>query len=300
MLARKIYKRWGVLQNENNPNHNTWNVRIRTPFNMSNDSGMFKPYAQDLLPLNEAKYNWQYNHRYCTWDGESSIPLHANELRNISYKIRTQYYLSENEVSSRFGMFNWVLVYRMITNATNERTMVSSIIPRYACGHSLSLIEVETLSHALFLNGICNSFIFDFIARQTVGGTNFNHWMLKQLPVVDFNIVGDRALSSIVGKVFELTYTCVDLKPMASEYGYNDEPFIWNEVERFQLQCELDAIYAHLYGLEKDEMEYIMETFPIVKRKDIQRYGSFRTKETILQLFDEFAWVREEVNLQKT
>ena len=43
-------------------------------------------------------------------------------------------------------------------------------------------------------------------------------------------------------------------------------------------------------------MDYILETFPIVKRKDIAKYGSYRTKETILQLYDEFAWVKEEMN----
>ena len=39
-------------------------------------------------------------------------------------------------------------------------------------------------------------------------------------------------------------------------------------------------------------MDYILETFPIVKRKDIDKYGSYRTKETILKLYDEFAWVK--------
>ncbi len=54
--------------------------------------------------------------------------------------------------------------------------------------------------------------------------------------------------------------------------------------------------YAHLYSLEKDDIDYILETFPVVKRKDIAKYGSYRTKETILQLYDAFAWVREEMN----
>ncbi len=80
--------------------------------------------------------------------------------------------------------------------------------------------------------------------------------------------------------------------------GILTETFPWNEKHRFQLQCELDAIYAHLYGLEKEEMDYILETFPIVKRKDIAKYGSYCTKETILQLYDEFGWVREEMNKQ--
>jgi len=30
-----------------------------------------------------------------------------------------------------------------------------------------------------------------------------------------------------------------------------------------------------------------METFPIVKRKDIQKYGDYRTKLTILKIYDE-------------
>ena len=83
---------------------------------------------------------------------------------------------------------------------------------------------------------------------------------------------------------------------MADEYGYSGSPFNWNEKERFQLQCELDAIYAHLYGLEKAEMDYILDTFPIVRRKDIDKYGTFRTKETILKLYDEFQWVKEEID----
>jgi hypothetical protein len=33
-------------------------------------------------------------------------------------------------------------------------------------------------------------------------------------------------------------------------------------------------------------VDYIIETFPIVKRKDEQRYGTFRTKELTLKIFD--------------
>ncbi len=137
---------------------------------------------------------------------------------------------------------------------------------------------------------------FDFLTRQTVGGTNFSQWILKQLPVVDYNKINKELLSIINEKVIQLSYTSIDLKPMADDFGYNiSSPLIWNDKKRFQLQCELDAIYAHLYGLEKKEVDYILETFPIVKRKDISKYGSYRTKETILQLYDEFFWVREKI-----
>ena len=53
------------------------------------------------------------------------------------------------------------------------------------------------------------------------------------------------------------------------------------------MRCELDAAYFHLYGIERDDVAYIMETFPIVKRKDEREFGEFRTKRVILEVFDE-------------
>lgn len=65
----------------------------------------------------------------------------------------------------------------------------------------------------------------------------------------------------------------------------------WDGERRAALRAELDAIYAHLYGLTREELGYILETFPIVKRKDVERYGSFRTKEMVLSYYDKFAGV---------
>jgi hypothetical protein len=44
----------------------------------------------------------------------------------------------------------------------------------------------------------------------------------------------------------------------------------------------------------RDAVAYIMETFPIVKRKDIEKYGSYRTKNAILEVYDEMARVSAE------
>lgn len=35
-------------------------------------------------------------------------------------------------------------------------------------------------------------------------------------------------------------------------------PFIWDEERRAQLRAELDAYYAKLYGLTRDELRYIL------------------------------------------
>lgn len=57
---------------------------------------------------------------------------------------------------------------------------------------------------------------------------------------------------------------------------------------RLRLRAEIDAIVASdLYGLTIDELVCMLDTFPIVKRKDEEKYGSYRTKEIILAVYDD-------------
>jgi len=70
--------------------------------------------------------------------------------------------------------------------------------------------------------------------------------------------------------------------------GFPYPPFKWDEERRARLRAELDAIYARLYGLTRDELDYILDTFPIVRRKDEERWGEYRTKRLVLNCFDLF------------
>ena len=86
--------------------------------------------------------------------------------------------------------------------------------------------------------------------------------------------------------ILELTFTAWDLAPFARDCGYDGPPFRWDDARRFLLRCELDAAFFHLYGVNRDDTDYIMETFPVVKKKDIQQHGDYRTKLTILEIYD--------------
>ena len=49
----------------------------------------------------------------------------------------------------------------------------------------------------------------------------------------------------------------------------------------------MDAAFFHLYGLTRDDTAYILDTFPIVKRKDEAKFhGDYRTKRVILEIYD--------------
>jgi hypothetical protein len=79
------------------------------------------------------------------------------------------------------------------------------------------------------------------------------------------------------------------LHSFARDCGYDGPPFTWDEERRLQLRSELDGIYAHLYGLGRDDFAYILDTFPIVKRNDERQYGEYRTKRLCLEAYDYFA-----------
>lgn len=52
------------------------------------------------------------------------------------------------------------------------------------------------------------------------------------------------------------------------------------------LRAELDACFFHLYGIERDDVDYIMDTFPIVQRHDVARHGEYRTRRLVLERYD--------------
>ncbi|MGB7341284.1 MAG: hypothetical protein WBC91_20475, partial [Phototrophicaceae bacterium] len=135
-----------------------------------------------------------------------------------------------------------------------------------------------------------------FISRQKIGGANFNFFIMYQLPVIPPHTYTQALLDFIVPRVLELTYTAWDLQAFAQDVGYQGAPFIWDDERRFWLRAELDALYFHLYGIGREDVDYIMETFPIVKRKDIKATsdedgegGTYRTKDAILAIYDEMA-----------
>ncbi len=120
--------------------------------------------------------------------------------------------------------------------------------------------------------------------------------------------------------ILELTYTTWSLEPFASDCRWNGPPFRWDGERRFLLRCELDAAFFHLYlpadedgdwqpprqvgghrhtetaeqraeltrhfPTPRDAVDYIMDTFPIIRRKDESRYGEYRTKRVILGIYD--------------
>ena len=81
------------------------------------------------------------------------------------------------------------------------------------------------------------------------------------------------------------------MKAFAEDCGDDGPPFIWDPERRFQLRCEIDAAFFHLYGLSRDDTAYILDTFPVIERSERREHGEYRTKRVVLETYDALAAV---------
>ncbi|MGH6971753.1 MAG: hypothetical protein ACREEQ_09090, partial [Caulobacteraceae bacterium] len=80
-----------------------------------------------------------------------------------------------------------------------------------------------------------------------------------------------------------LTYTAHDMATFARDQGFSGPPFAWDEADRLRRRARLDALFFHLYGLDRADAEYVLGTFPIVRREEEARFaGRFRSRELVL------------------
>jgi len=193
----------------------------------------------------------------------------------------------------------WLMGWRDICRATDERTVIASVVPRVGVGHTMPLFMTtkEPRQVAALLGNFC-AIVLDFVARVKVGGTHMTYGYLKQLPVIPCSSYTTTDIAFIVPRVLELTYSAHDLSSWAQDLGYSGSPFAFNPERRAILRSELDAYYARLYGLTRDELRYILdpadvlgedypsETFRVLKRKELKEFGEYRTRNLVLREFD--------------
>jgi len=266
----------------------------------------------------------QFNHRFGDYrdhpQGSASTQLPdvpPDRLADPNYQVLPRYWVAAEEVEARLAAKGWdrgwLLGWRDIARSTDERTVIAAVIPKVGVGDKYLLMIPTPPDRGVLLLSALDSFPLDYCARQKVGGTSLKYFTMKQLPVLPPSVFdepcpwspGESLADWIRPRVLELTYTAWDLQAFARDLGYDAPPFRWDDERRFKLRCELDAAFFILYLGTPDEWEreatpelkalfpaprdavgYILDQFPIVRRKDEERYGTYRTREVLLGMYD--------------
>ncbi len=238
-----------------------WQLSLYREFDMTNHSHLFKPSpGKGRLPLYEGKMIWHFDHRFAEpryWVDEAEgraavLGRNADTGQTLDYQ------------AYRLG-------FRDIASNTNERTMVSSVIPPTFHGNKIPTVRIFDENEdrfidddeQLFLCAVWNSYVVDYLVRMKVT-TTLNFFYVYQLPVPRLT-AKDKAFGPIVERAARLICTTPEFDDLAKEVGLkNHKQGATDPAERAKLRAQLDALVAHLYGLTEEEFAYILTTFPLV------------------------------------
>jgi hypothetical protein len=289
--------------------------------------------AEGFVPLIEGKTFDFFDHRAASiilsesalFRPRQPVDSTLEQHRDPFFRAVPYFWVQADVARAKFP-WSWFVAQKKVTSATNERTMIATILGACAVNDTVHVFSPSDLRSPtdllpLLCANLC-SFALDYLGRQKLGGNAYSMFLIKQLPLLppvtyDSSCAWSSLTLTINGwmlpRVLELTYTAWDLEPFAQDCGWSGPPFRWDEERRFLLRCELDAAFFHLYlpadingnwqpaenetredlarlkasfPTPRDAVPYIMDTFPIVKRKDEAQWGTYRTKDTILEIYD--------------
>ncbi|MFD6414883.1 Eco57I restriction-modification methylase domain-containing protein [Streptomyces sp. NPDC060194] len=301
---------------------NTDSDKFRTDEELTDDGwhlegNVFVRAGERMLPLYEGKMLHHYSHRFSTYENATEQQLNKGTLprftldqhQDASAVPMPRYWVPEQDVPtgevdkngkpvmaagarSRLAAKgwdrDWVLGWRDICRASDERTMIAAAAPAYGFGHPFPLALPTSADQTPLLLATFSSLAFDYVVRQKIGGTHLSFNYVEQLPVHTPKQLAGHT-SFITPRLLELTYTAHDMAPFARDLGDTGAPFRWDPDRRPQIRAELDALFFHLYGISRDDTAYILDTFNVTRDNDVKAYGGYRTKALILAEYDRMA-----------
>lgn len=302
------------------------------------------------LPLYEGKICWTYNHRKSTFGDDYRVNTDTDSfsLVNTEYYVLEEIVKAKSNSSYSFGIrrvarntderliVGSIAPYSGITYGLylfKSELSTSSLIKLYAQFNSIpfdyfarnatgqpSLTYMVIYQLPVLLESSIPEVVIDRIFLELV----YTSWDIKAF-ADDLWLEADETLRAALRQQWEDNQAATgghpweipDWAPAYPEIKWERDagcplpPFKWDEERRARLQAELDAIFAKLYGLTRDELRYILdpadiygedfpgETFRVLKKKELKKYGEYRTRRLVLEAWDRLDWIDEKEQAER-
>jgi len=157
-----------------------------------------------------------------------------------------------------------------VSSATNSRTTIATIVPRFPSQHSLFTGIASDASGIgnIALTGILNSFVFDYVVRQKCAGVNVTASVLNESPCpTKSRIEGLLASRHWVASIAKLVWVHPIFSPdwlklaavMPTEFvAKNFRRRALRYAEYLRLRCVIDAVAASYFGLDEPALRWIL------------------------------------------
>ena len=267
-----------------------------------------------FIPLYEAKMLRTYDHRFGTVFVDTSNWINQGQTHqttdvqhaNPEFLVLPRYWTAQENIPEYTGTVPAHIAFRDITNPTNRRTMIGAFAPAVGFTNTLPIATFPdsiSFRRRACLQANFGSFVFDYVTRNKLQGRHMNFYILEQLPILEPDRydkpcpwdAGTTLETWISERVLKLTCTAKDMLPLAEACDFTAGSFQaeyggrlnkWDETERADLMAELDAAYFHLYGIARDDAEYILSTFKGIHDRQDLFAGGMSTAERIMRYYD--------------
>ncbi|HEY3267257.1 MAG TPA: hypothetical protein VGM37_10045 [Armatimonadota bacterium] len=271
----------GVLLGDESPDG--WGIQYAREFDMTNDSKLFPPRAQwEARGYEPDEYG-----RWIGPDGDVALPLYQGvminqfdfaaaayvsgagnraEWKSLPFDrkfISSQFLMDLETYSESDGAVRGLKVaFRDIARNTDQRTMISGLVPDMPCGNVLGVLETSSSRVFALVACLC-SFAFDWAARLRVGGTHLNKYVIWELPLYPPTAESRPITRWSAGLGLPWAGAAPDwLRLAEAAPGLRCRPWFLNwavtQHERLRLRCALDAVIAELYGLSWEDLVWIL------------------------------------------
>lgn len=317
-----VYLHKGRPNLGSNQNH-SWNANIRIEFMSNTDAWRFKGYGKELVPVYTGATFFQYDPDFSSPYGYVSVE-HLQDIYGLSTQPWNTYRVVYRDVAastnertcistvipppnacvemSRIVMFSnineeWgfalMSLFVGVVNSFVLDFILRHIVTSHLSNNIMHRLPIARLAPSSYLGAS----IYSRVARLLCTDERFGEFWSPQFSVkwgtTDFWYPTSAPIDAY-GPVHEqeIRHRLRDeAQALTSQWGphcgvHDRLPDRRDTGDRAQLRAEIDAYVAHLYGLSRDDFAYILDTFPVLKKKEKKAFGEFMSKRKCLEEYE--------------
>lgn len=270
---------------------------------MGNDRHRFTTDTTGL-PLYEGRMIGQFDHRAKTYDsghGNSSVWI-ERPFGDPLKAIVSQWTVRPEDVPAKLGdrCTRYRLCFRDVAQPRDVRSLIATLVPPgVICGDKVPTLDFGWEHEWAYLPwlAVANSFVMDWMVRSKLSSPKMSFTLVDSLP-----FPRPKLEDTWVRRAAPLVLALVCTAPEMTVYwnsmsgldlsvrvpdGTVPPTALTDESARALARAEIDAIVGRdVFGLTRQELSDVLETFPIVKRQDEIVHGEYCTKRRILACYD--------------
>lgn len=234
--------------------------------------------SEDNVPIYEGKFFNQFDGKFSGFNGVADELRYGNKSSSVNiddakkeianYFPESRFFINTEKwlQLSKNHKEKFMLAWRSLTSATNTRTCIATVLPFVPASQSVQFLTTSQ-NDLLYLSGLLNSVVFDFILKKKLSGIDLTQSVINQMPVpnieqttskINFNYVEATFKHHISLLVYSLLKNDVRLNSLFENLELQNET---RNESKFEIIRKIDLLFMALYKLADEEVELVLAEF---------------------------------------